>query len=781
MMDVQENGKTISDIEARYVRAQSINAGLMEKEKKMALNTTLYPHWINDECFWYEHELHKGKQYRLVNTLDRSNEPAFDHVRLANVLAEKTVDPIFAENLPLGSVEISLSPLRVSFFFLDQYWVYSEDEGLCQSKDIYPYDWLISPDGNKALFVRNYNLWVLDLVTKEEKALTHDGERFYAYASRSTAKGVTPSGEIEAQWSPDSKRIFTQVIDSREVEVAPPLIDYTPADGSLRPIIMDENRRLGFPGDRHNEISKFLAIEVDSEVIIVSEHDPSPTYYPLYYGEFTGHRAWWNDDSRHCYFIHYEAKGLTLVRFDTHTGKTQDWIKETSDTYVRLLPVSHMTSLIYPLSKTDELIWYSERSGWFHIYLYDLSTGKLKNSITSGDWLVRNVLHYDDRRRELYIQTAGRIKGRNPYYKDICRVNIDTSELIEVLSSDHEYVVADQRSMHSLDSTSPVPFTIDYSIKGVSPNGEYVVTTRSRVDQIPVSLLLNRDGKEILTIETADISGLPKGWQWPESVKLASADGTVDIWGTVYRPSNFSPDKSYPILDCSFYASSPIGSFTNIPSGDHFYLARAAYAELGFIVVDIDNRGNNGLRERAFRDYIDPLFPINPKGKNKHNSSDKVAGIKQLAKKYSYMDLNRVGVVDFGVAPMALNGLLVHPHFYKVGVSHGAIAHSRLFGACNYSAPVGDDEGQWPELEDLAERLQGKLLLMATMKDYIPVANTLRIVKALCEANKRFDMLLLPHLGHTVSVLGYPKLRAWDYLVEHLLGEEPPKNLNCGL
>ena len=761
------------DLAARYRRAQKLDP--MDGAEPLTFNTTLYPHWIGDsDCFWYKREDSTGHCYRLVDAKTGVNKSAFDHQMLAKVLSEKTGKTIDENKLPLADIHINLSPVRVSFNADEQHWLYHDSTSEFESIDVYPDDWLVSPDTKKALFIRDYNLWVIDLATKEEKALTDDGERFYAYAGRSAAGGADPASVIEAQWSPDSKRVFTQVIDSRSIAVKPALVQYVPSDGSLRPKQDSDNGRMGFPGEAHTETCRFLAINVENSRITFSDHEPSSTVYPNYFGEFTSFKAWWDTDNRHSYFIHQQGKTLHLVRFDTHTGKVQNWITEHLDTCVRLIPISHLGALIYPLPKQDELIWYSERSGWYHLYLYDLSNGRLKHAITTGDWLVRGVLHVDEKRRELLIQTAGRVAGRNPYYQDICRVNIDTGDLNEVISTDHDYVVLGQRSCKDTSASGKI-FQFDVSLKGVSPNGDYVVTTRSRVDQVPVSLLLDREGQELLTVETADVSKLPKNWQWPEPVKLTSADGSTDIWATVYRPSDFSPDRSYPVLDCAYCFSSSVGSFTNYPSADWNYLSRAAYAELGFIVVDIDNRGNNGLRSRAFKDYVDPAFPINPLPQHRCNSSDKVAGIKQLAKRYSYMDLERVGVVDIGSFPMALTGMLVHSNFYKVGVSHNAIAHSRMVGSCCFYGPV-EEGAQWPELEDYAENLQGKLLLIAGMMDvFVPVANTLRIADALQKANKRFDMLLLPNLGHSVSTTGYVKQRAWDYFVEHLLGLEPPR------
>lgn len=776
------NTKIISDdiksIESRYQRAQALEQGVFTK--KVALNTTLFPHWIsNSDCFWYIRDIKTdnttpimgGKEYRLVNAKTAINTVAFNHRALSDILIKITGKSVDADNLPIKDVEIKLSPLRVVFSAFDRRWTYHEEDNTCQEINFYPQNWKISPCGKKAIFIRDYNLWLKNLTSGQEKPLTLDGEKYNVYAGTPTVYGRQEAPSVEALWSPDSQRIFTVLIDTRNVKVGPPLVQHVPTDGSLRPKIQDPDRRVAFPEDEYIEAYRFLAIDIGNGNIQYADYHPCPVFYPPYLGYFTGCRGWWANDSRHAYFIDQERGGKTLrlISFDTLTGKTKKIIEENSDFSVTLIPLSHLAAPLMPLPETDEFIWFSERSGWAHLYLYDLTTGELKNSITQGEWLVRNILHYEATHRELLIQTASRKSDINPYYCDICRVNIDTGQLTPILSTDHDYVVCDQRSR--------ISYVGDKTATGVSPCGRFVVATRSRVDEVPVSVLFSCDGKEsssetgkeLLTVETANVSGLPKNWQWPEPVMLKAADNTTDIYGVIFRPSDFSPDNSYPILDCTNGYSAPIGSFSNSPGGIAHYLSPAAYAELGFIVVKFNNRGNEGLRNTSFNTYHDPLLPLDPMQFSKYYKTDCIAGIKQLAQRYPYMDLNRVGIAEFGSIPTALAGLLLYPDFYKVGVSNNPKADNRLM------ASLGMWEGDYLQFEDFAANLRGKLLLMAGMlDDVLPVSMTFRIVDALQKANKDFDMLLLPNLGHELS--GYTTRRAWDYLVTHLLDTKPPEN-----
>ena len=230
-------------------------------------------------------------------------------------------------------------------------------------------------------------------------------------------------------------------------------------------------------------------------------------------------------------------------------GQVRVVIEEKSDICFRLSLNLEDHPVTTYLPETDEVIWYSERSGWAHLYLYDAKTGALKNQVTSGDWLVRDIMFYDASRRELYIQTADRIEGRNPYFRDICKVNIDTGELVELFSPDQECVVINQKNMHPF---CLVAFGKDVrSSQGIAPSGEYIVSTVSRVDQVPKTVLLDRNGQIILEIETADVSGLPDNWQWPEPILVKGEDDETDIYAVIYRPSDFSEEKSYPIIDYS--------------------------------------------------------------------------------------------------------------------------------------------------------------------------------------------------------------------------------------
>lgn len=773
-------------MESRYQRAQSLVQGIWTDN--IAFNDTIYPIWIeSSDCFWYERVTKTGKgdsaifgkEYRLVDAKAATNKLAFDHKVLAAALAKTSTQKVVASNLPIKEVNITLNPLAITFTAFNKRWEFDWQSEACVEIQLIQDNWLPSPDGKKVTFTRDDNLWVRDLKSGDERALTKDGHKDYAYGAVSTAWGTVFDSSVlpQAQWSPDSKWIFTVQRDTRQVDSIP-IIHHIPADGSLRPQL--DKVKLALPGDEHVETYRVVAINIETGQMQPANYKQIHVNSPGH-GFFTEGKGWWGRDSRHIYFIDLERgyRTVSLVVFDIYSGVTRVLFQETSETQINLNLHYDDRPIFRPLPESNEVLWFSERSGWGHLYLYDLETGQLTNTVTQGDWLVRGILSFDAIRREAFIQTAGRgintdgsspDLDRDPYYCDLARVNVDTGEITTLAGSNHDYFAV---SKNNFNTYVAIDMGRDARrASSISPTGNFAVVTRSRADEVPISIVLDREAKEVLQIEIADISALPSGWQWPEPVKLVAADGKTDIYGLVYRPSNFSPEHAYPVISHMMNVpESPWvskGSFSNGETLDWSYLDAAAIAELGFIVVQIDGRGTP-LRHKAFQDetYGDYC-----------SSSclyDHVAGIQQLAKRYPYMDLSRVGITTHlaGGSGAAL-GLMQHPDFFSVGVN-GCLHDPRLISA----SMLGEKyEGMAPPvnqlLEERVDKLQGKLLLTHGLLDQcVLVTSTFRLVEALQKANKDFEMILLPNMGHAASP-DYLTRRTWDFLVKHLLGVEPP-------
>lgn len=782
------------NMKARYQKAQTLMRGIWNKS--VVRNATVFPTWIGQsDCFWYERQLKDGKEYRLVNAKTATNEEAFDHAELAVALTAAVGQEVRSSDLPINNLEIELefstestkATLKylktlvkgICFIAFNKKWRFETQSKICAEIETVPEDWVVSPDGKQAVFTRYFNLWVRNLSSGEERALTQDGEEDYAYGAIGEAWG-NPPGHVTLQviWSPDSNKIFTVQRDKRQVKNLP-LVHHVPQDGSLRPTVSQV--KIAYPGDEHVPTLRLLIINIAAGQSQAANYRPIPATRNDW-GLFSSRLGWWATDSRRAYFVDMERdyKTVRLVELNTLNGTTKVLFEETSETQINLMLNGDEVPTLMPLPQTCELLWFSERSGWAHLYLYDLETGNLKHPVTQGNWLVRDIVSFDASRREVFIQTGNRVASRDSYYRDLVRVNIDTGELTTLASSDHEYWAVSQYN-HNTQMMRDLIGSISTATGSISGTGDFAVVTRSRADEAPVSLLLDRNGNEILEVEAADISSLPDGWRWPEPVKLLAADGKTDIYGLMFRPSGFSQEQTYPVISHLFstpdFPWASKGSFSNGVLLGWPYLDAAALAELGFIVVQIDGRGVS---------YSSKAFQDESYGRVESASTldDHIVGIQQLAERYPYMDLDRVGITThLGGGPGAVQGLLQYPEFYKVGVS-GFLHDSRLMpslwgekyegisGSVGESSRFPNNRYQYPE--DMAGNLKGKLLLMQGMLDTTnPPASMFRVIEALQKANKDFEMILLPNFGHGVS--DYLIRRAWDYLVTYLLRDDPPK------
>ena len=670
-------------LETRYQRARYLQSGIFNN--KLHFNDAVFPIWIeNTDCFWYERtiktgidEKGRGKEYRMVNAKLASNKLAFDHVECAAALAEAAKTEVDAENLPIDTVKITCDPLIVSFSAFDRFWQFdAASKSLVETLTIHP-SWRVSPDKKQALFVRDYNLWLRNLSSGEERALTQDGNKDYAYAAVSSAWGMKfdPTPLPQALWSPDSQWAFTLQRDTREVKTLP-TVHHIPKDGSLRPQL--EEVKVAYPGDEHVETYRMLAIHVSTGRLQEANYRQIPAVCNGH-GFFKEGMGWWAKDSCHAYFVDMERDHQTvrLVEFTVATGAMRIIIEEAAATHLNMSQNNDEHPTFMPLPESNEVLWWSERSGWAHIYLYDLESGELKNTVTQGDWVVRDVCYFDAERREMFAQTAGRCAQRDPYYRDLVRINVDTGDITTLIDSNHDYFAASHKNFVFDLSISVLHMDIS-SASPVAPSGDYAVVTRSRADELSVSVLLDRNGMEILTLETMEVSEFFGNWQWPEPVETIAADGKTQIFGLIFRPSDFNPSQSYPVIshvfnvpDSTFVSK---GSFHNSLILNWTYLDAAALAELGFIVVQIDGRGTP-WRSKAFQDESYGSYHV------ASNLDDHVVGIQQLAQRYSYMDLNRVGIFSSIGTDASVLGVLQYPDFYKVSVCGDCLHDTRLESA----------------------------------------------------------------------------------------------------
>jgi len=734
-----------------YGRAEQL---LSRSVSAKVYHRTLTPNWLEGDRFWYRHTAPEQVQYMFVDPDAGEQRPLFNHDRLAGALAELLNEDFTATRLSLPGLEVEGGNL--SFTRGDQVVTCDTETSRCTAapgppESAVPRAGVRSPDGKLAAFRRDNNLWVHEVATGDETQLTFDGEEDFGYATNNA--GWVRSDRPVVLWSPDSRKIATFQHDGRNVGEM-----YMVTTGIGRSEL--EAWKYPLPQDSVIFMIHRVVIHLDGPRIVRLQMPPDP-----HRGTTTDHIAgWdgtfldvrWSEDASQLAFIsssrdHKEAQ---LRVADPETGLVRDVLRETVDTYYESGVDAENWDVFFD---TGEVLWYSERSNWGHLYLYELSTGTLIRQVTSGPWAVQQLRRVDRNNRQLYFTGAGREDG-NPYYQYLYRINMDGSDL-RLLTPDSAHHVF-----------------------RFSPSGEYFVDTWSTPVMPQQHALRRSDGSWVAGLEAADISELEDhGWQPPMPFTTMARDDSTTLYGLMYRPSDFDPSKSYPVLNYLYPGpqSGSVGTRSFVPArGD-----KQAIAELGFIVVEVDAMGTPG-RSKSFHDaYYGNM------GDN--GLPDQISTIRQLAARHDWMDLDRVGIWGHSGGGFAAAGaILRYPDFYKVAVS-GAGNHDNR----NYE----DDWGEkWQGLLEikpdgttnydnqsnilLAPNLQGKLLLAhGLMDDNVPASNTLALVEALVAANKDFDLLIFPSGTHGFGrARNYWMRKRWDYFVRHLLDATPPKEYEFG-
>jgi dipeptidyl-peptidase 4 len=433
---------------------------------------------------------------------------------------------------------------------------------------------------------------------------------------------------------------------------------------------------------------------------------------------------------------------------DASTGVIRDVLEETVPTFFE--SGNGRVNWRY-LPESNEIVWFSERDNWGQLYLYDLATGKLKNQITSGEGNVTQLLRVDQKNRMLYFLGVGREKNRDPYFVHLYRIGFDGKNLALLTPEDATHEVS------------------------LSPSGRYFVDSYSKPDVPSVTLLRDAEGKLVANIEKTDLSRLvAAGWKPPQPIVVKARDGVTDLYGLMFKPVSFDPSKKYPIVN-QIYPGPQTGSV----GSRNFSAAHGdaqALAELGFIVVEIDGMGtpwrSKKFHEAYFGDMGDNTLP------------DQVAGMRQLAQRYSWIDIDRAGIWGHsGGGYAAADAMFRYPDFFKVGISEAGNHDNREYeddwgekwqGLLQPKAGGGDNYDSQAN-QNIAKNLKGHLLLAhGTMDDNVPPSNTMLVVNELIKANKDFDLLLLPNRTHRFANEPYMVRRRWDYFVRYLLGAEPP-------
>lgn len=692
------------------------------------------PSWIGKmPWFFYENTTPRGTEYVLVNASRLTKRPAFDQEKFAKSFGEAAGIKVDPYKLPVRNILFSDRLSSFAFIYDNFNWICNlKDYSIVKRDRISErgrtsgWDWgfrdetinepVVSPDKKWTAFIRDFNVYVRSNEDKKEYRLSTDGGTGNYYSSF-------------MRWSGDSKKLIAVRYQPAEKHMIH-YIESSPAD-QLQPRHFSYEYQK--PGDAVPQ--RFPQVfDVEQKKHLRVDDSMIPNQYSL-------NNVEWSRDNTYFTF-EYNRRGhqvYQVIKVDGRTGGHKVLINETSPTFIDYSGKRYR----HDVGNTGEIIWASERDGWNHLYLYD-SEGRVVNQITKGEWVIRDVSHVDDNKRQIIFQASGKEPG-DPYLIHYYRINFDGSGLIRLTDGD---------GSHSAS---------------FSDDKRYFVDTWSRVDMPPVSVLRSsEDGRKLMDLETADISRLLEtGIRLPEVFRAKGRDGVTDIWGIIVKPINFDPLRKYPVIENIYagpHSHSVPKNFRPMLQGMH------QLAEFGFIVVQIDGMGTSH-RSKAFHDVCwkdlkDAGFP------------DRIAWLKAAAEERSWMDLERVGIYGTSAGGQnAAGAVLFHPEFYKVAVASCGCHDNRMdkmwWNEQWMGWPVGEEYALSSNVDN-AWRLKGKLLLInGELDNNVDPASTEQLVNALVKHNKDFEYVFLPGQRHT-SGGTYGERKRRDFFIRHLLGADPP-------
>ncbi len=804
------------------------------KVAKLVFDLNVEANWLkNGDRFWYAYETPDGKKWYLVDPASRQKKPLFDNAHMAAELTRILLTPYDAQHLPIKNIKfvkeekafqfeievpldndvqvdgqvMKVRELEKRFLDREKEKEKEQDTELNKTREEKPkepekktkvlgfeYDlasarltlikdyepkpkrprWAsVSPDGKWVVFARGHNLFMMDaenyakaLKKADDKSikeiqLTQDGEEFYSFARRlrDEEKKELQKEEKDRKdyrvpaimifWSKDSRKFSCIRQDERKVG------ELWVINSLANPRPTLETYKYGMPGEENQPQPEILVFDVATgeRVRVKAEKFKDPTY-----NIFTAPRKatdndpdnpppamWVSETSDRLYFGRQtrDLHGYEVCVADTSTGEVRVLITERLNTYVDYQPLRLING-------GKELLWWSERDGWGHYYLYD-GEGRLKNQVTKGEFNCQGVVQIDEKSLVLYFMACGREKGEDPYYTHLYRIGLDGRNLKNLTPGNFNHTVS------------------------MCDSAGYFVVNYSRVDTAPKAELFDSSGQKLLDLETTDVSRLLEaGFKFPEPFTVKAADGITDLYGVMYKPFDFDPNRKYPIIAYVYpgpQTESVSKSFS--PRNQNI-----ALAQLGFIVIEVGNRGGSPMRSKWYHNYGYGNL-------RDYGLADKKYAIEQLAARHSFIDINRVGIYGHsGGGFMTAAAMMVYPDFFKVGVAssgnHENNIYNRWWSEKHHGVKeVVDKDGNVKfeysieKNSELARNLKGHLLLATgDMDDNVHPANTFRLAAALIKAGKRFDFFIFPGQRH-----GYGDMNDYwfwiraDYFVRYLLGD----------
>lgn len=718
---------TVEDYNRAYELREKYNA-------KHVLYAGVVPHWVDQtSAFWYVRQTEKGKEYVKVDAASKKRTALFDQQKMAAALTEKAGREINAYNLPLQNCRLNISLDTLRFQLDGKFWAYSIKNNRLLDKGAIPprgkeRHWMevddekegrpvTSPDGKWTAFIKNDNVYVREVATGKEKQLSQDGTLSNYYSSY-------------IQWSPDSKSVVScriRPVEKRYVYY----VESSPADQAQPKLHKQEYAK---PGDELRfKVPCIFEVESGRRLI------PSTELFSHQY-ELSG--PMWNADSKAITFEYNERghKVYRVLEMSAVDGSVRTLIEEKEEKYVNYPRIYRNY-----LSDGKRIIWSSERDNYNHLYLYDRATGKPLNQITKGEWYVRGVQHVDEANEVIYFSANGMKKGEDPYLIHYYKINFDGSNLVELTP---------EEGMHQCWYSS------DY---------KYLVDVYSKVDQAPIAVLRDaKNGKIRMQLDKADISALlANGWKAPEVFSAKGRDGKTDMWGVIYRPSNFDSSKKYPVIE---YIYSGPGDQYVPKTFSSYNWWMTSLAELGFIVVQVDGM-TTSFRSKEFEEVC-------YKNLKDAGLPDHIAWIKAAVQKYPYMDIDRVGIFGCSAGGQESTGaVLFHPEFYKAVYSACGCHDNRMdkiwWNELWMGYPVDESYSACSNVDNAHLLSRPLMLVVGELDDNVDPASTMQVANALIKANKDFELVVIPGAHHTMGE-DFGEHKRYDFFVRHLMGVTPP-------
>lgn len=761
---------------ANYALAERFSA---KRVNQMVFSTQITPNWFRDsDKFWYSWRTPQGTHYYIVDPAKGTKSEVFDMDRLAMQVTEFVRDPFEAKHLPIRDLRLK-DDKEFTFSIISglkndrdttcfRYEIATARlDTVAKEKDKYPRWASVAPNGEFGVFAKGSNLWVMDSTSlrkaaKDEKdstivehRLTTDGIRQFGYgygnySGDTEADSTKRHYPGELVWSPDSKRFATMKWDVRKLD---DLWVINSVSGKRPELETYKYQMPGEPGPKgylylftmngSRDGASFKEIKSqafkDQEVSLQSARRTAKDNYLDYW------KNEWLGDNTGFYMVRQsrDLKRLDLCRVDVDSDSTKTIISERERTYVE-----YRTPFLIGGGK--QILHWSERNGWANIYLYN-SDGTLVRNLTEGAFHVEDILGVNEKEGYILLSACGVNKDENPYQMHTFRVPLTGGAL-------------QQLDMNDMDVLSTA-----------SDDAKFFVANYSRVDWTPAVALFSATGKRIADLETADLSLLfEAGYKFPERFKVKAADGVTDLYGAMYKPYDFDSTKVYPI--CDYVYPGPQVEANNI-SWSRGFTRTDRLAQLGMIVITVGNRGGHPNRSKWYHNYGYGNL-------RDYGLEDQKYAIQQLGARYSFIDLDRVGIHGHsGGGFMSTAAILKYPDFFKAAVScagnHDNSIYNRWWSEQHHGVLEKIDKGDTTFVysiqtnPEIASNLKGHLMLVhGDIDNNVHPANTIRVVNALIRANKRFDMLILPGQRHGFGDMNeYFFWRMADYYAEWLIGD----------